>query len=269
MEYGSLFQQFELFVASATIAAHASCDAGGFRQRDVKFLIELFSNWVESGLGGFALPAKNTQVLRYMSALVSEGYARKVSKRGQPCYRLTRTGLLELLMRIVNRNYTGQREHFFFLFYFIRNYKGRILGLVRAEGKQFPPALQLELDALLDESELVRREIKEAERELARIGRRISDAESTSKLMTEGRRKGEALESMVKQVERFYPYELNSQKPLHELISGIPADHRHWELESGNLRRVADIWKPSQRMLQGYYECLQQLAKAARVSGVG
>ena len=62
----SRFERNQLFVATAVVAAHANVSKGGFRQRDVKFWIELFSNWVESALPAEVLEVQNNQILRYI-----------------------------------------------------------------------------------------------------------------------------------------------------------------------------------------------------------
>ena len=46
----TLLKRYELFVAASAIAAHANWGVNGFRQRDVRVLIELFANWVEGSL---------------------------------------------------------------------------------------------------------------------------------------------------------------------------------------------------------------------------
>jgi hypothetical protein len=259
MNYDSRVTRFELFVATATLGAHANSSQAGFRQRDVKFLIDLFSNWVESSLHENTLSMQNTQILRFLSGLVEEGFARKLSRKTHPAYRLTRVGLIELVSRIVNRPYHTSREQFFFLVYFIKNYKPRIEEMVKAEGKQFPYPLKLELQGLLDARKLVERELEFSGRELKKLENRINDAVKTSELTKQMLREGAAIEEIVKRAEKLFPYELNSQKPLTELIAGIPSEMRQWELESGNLLRTEDIWRPSKVLLEEYIRELKKL----------
>jgi hypothetical protein len=57
-------------------------------------------------------------------------------------------------------------------------------------------------------------------------------------------------------VEARYPYELNSTKPLQELIASIAPDQRRWELEDGNVIRAKTIWEPQRALLR---ELLRQL----------
>lgn len=258
--------RYEVFVAPALVAAHAERRDLGFRHRDVKFVIELFSNWVESSLQGVVLEVQNSQVARYLAGLTAEGYARRITRKGYPRYRLTRVGLVELMSRAVSKSCVAQREHFFFLYYFVTSYSARVHELVEAEGRQFPVALKLELEDLLDPAALVKREIEAVRRELAKVEQRIHDSLSTSKLVQRFLRERRPLEEAVAEVQRRYPYELNSVKPLAELIAEVPPDLREWELTEGNERRAAQIWRPAEAMLRSYLAQLESLsARSAEV----
>lgn len=258
MEQDSLIRRQELFVAAAVIGAHANSAGEGFRQRDVRFLIDLFSNWVEISVRDVSSLVQNTQVQRYINVLVKEGFARKISRAKHPSYRLTRVGLVELLSRIRERRWS-EREHFFFLYFFVRCYGPRIAELIRLEGSQFPSALKSEVEDLIDSTAIVKREMSDAERDLERFDERIKDALMTADLVSKRKKRGQSLEESVREAERLYPYELNSQKPLHELIGWIPEAFQEWELTEGNIRRAEDIWR-SQRSIQlQYIEQLKRL----------
>jgi hypothetical protein len=259
MRKGTIFKSYELFVAAAVIAAHASAPREGFRQRDVRFLIELVTNWVELTLHGPVLEINNTQVQRYLDDLVSEGFARRLSRGKHPRYRLARTGLIELLGRIIPQTLCSQLQHFFFLFYFIRNYRPRIEKLIEEEGKQFPLALKLEVEALLDEKALVQQQLHFAQLELKKLDVRISDGFKLGALAAKLYSQNISTPDVAKEVEKLYPYELNSQKPLSELISALPEDLAKWELEIGALQRAEHIWEPSRALLRAYVQILQKL----------
>jgi len=258
MEYESLSSRHELFIAAATLGAHAN-EHEGFRQRDVKFLIDLFTNWVELALQRSGASFQNTQVLRYLEVLVREGYARKMRKGTRPVYRLTRTGLLELLSRMVEKPQLSRGAHFFFLYYFVRNYGPRIEEMVKSEGRQYPYALKIELERLLNFDELLKRELKYAAQELGKLQNRIQYAEGASALATGLLKKGEDLERVVLEAERKFPYDLNSQKPLSELIGSLPESARRWELETGNLSRAGHMWRPEKILLESYIRALESL----------
>lgn len=259
MKYDSVLARSELFLITGVIAAHASAQGQPFRQRDIKFLVELFSNWVVSSSREAALPVQNTQIARFIEYLQSEGYARRISRRGRPTYRLTRVGLIDLLARIVQKEYFNTREQFFFLYYFVKNYRPRLEILVESEGKLFPTALRIELEGLLDTRALLQRERSAAIAELERQKRRIRDARNSSKHLEAGLKQGLEFEQVVSEIERLFPYELNSQKPLSELIAGIPKDQQRWELGPGNNMRAEQIWEPLKALMSTYISQIEHL----------
>jgi hypothetical protein len=258
-KYSSQFSQHELFVATATIAAHSNSVQNGFRQRDVRFLIELFSNWIESALPGHLIEVQNTQVARYLGDLVSEGFAKKVTRKGPPHYRLTRPGLIALLERITTSPAAERREDFLFLFYFIKTYRPRVIALIEAEGRQFPHALRIEIEEFLDSDSLLKREVRRVDGEINKLEVRIRDSNSTSREIGKLKKEDITTDEIIRRIEKLYPYELNSQKPLSELVAGIPEESRLWELEVGNLHRIESLWGPSLELLRSYRKVLDHL----------
>jgi hypothetical protein len=262
MRTQTLTARFELFVAAATIAAHASAPRDGFRQRDVRFFTELFSNWAECDIEN-EIPIQNVQIQRYLDLLVKQGLLKR-SAVTRPLYRLSRVGLLELLTRLVQGKRPHQREHFLFLVFFVAGYRERLHALVRSEGEQFTAAMRVEVDALLDVETMLAREIKRTEKLRAKLETRIDDAVRTSELVTRRLDSGVPLPEIVKELEKKIPYELNNRKPLSELISSIQSDQRRWELIQGNRSRGEMIWKPQRTMMDAYLGELKEILKGLK-----
>ena len=259
MRSGSALERYEVFICSALLAAHSSGEENGFRQRDIKFYMGLFSNWLETSLPGDMLEVQQTQILRYLENLVSEGFARKLSRGQLPVYRLTRTGLVEITSRMVERSHYESLEQVLFVFYFVKSYSPRILELVKKEGKQFPVALSIELSSLLDANKLLVQEISRIENSLKQLEVRISDAIRSSSKSKEFFAAGMSTEETVCEIEKRFPYELNSQKPLSELFAEIPSSQRRWELETGALFRAQCIFGPTKEILTNSLKILQRL----------
>lgn len=259
MRRHSVFERFDFLAATATVAAHANARAEGFRQRDVKFLIDLICNWIDPDSQRSGPSIKNTQVSRYLAELDQEGYVRLIKGNTRPLYRLTRTGLIELVSRAVSVPNTEKPEHFFYLYYFISSYRPKIFELVKAEGKQFPYALELELQALLDPAALLDREIRAVERQLVEQDARIAEGKQAAHLTSESLKRGLPFSEIVKKWEKSYPYTLNSQKPLSELFAEIPPDLARWELETGNAQRVTQMWIPARAIKAQYLESLRRI----------
>jgi hypothetical protein len=255
----ALTDRAELFIATATIAAHSTYNQEGFRQRDVRFYVELFSNWVELSFEKYSLSIQNTQLQRYLNNLVEQNLAKKISKKSPPHYRLTKSGFIELITRAVKKNYISQPEHFFFLYYFLKNYREQLLELVRSAGPEFTNTDRIDIESLLDIQKLLHSEIDEVKKCLARQKLRISDAHLTVKHVKKSISQKKSLLETVKEVQKAYPYELNSQKPLSELINQIPEEQRLWELTEGNLSRIQEVWTPGLALLELYDRLLRRL----------
>lgn len=251
----SLAERLDVYLGAAALAAHASFAQDGFRVRDVGFFSDLFLNWCEE-FDPTPSAFQRTQLSRYVELLVRSGYARRSKRERTTLFRLTRLGLLELLNRLTDTRVPLSPAQTLFRLCFLKSYRPWLHRLVESEGSSFPPALATELTALLDIDSLLTHEIKRIERALSRLEKRINDALKTSSLTTNRLATGVPFPEIVKEVESRYPYELNSMKPLHELIASIAPDQRCWELQQGNILRVSIMWEPQRMLLR---ETLKQL----------
>jgi hypothetical protein len=258
MRAQTLVNRLELFIAAATLAAHASSHESGFRQRDVRFFAELFSNWAEADVQ-HELSAQNVQIQRYLDDLCTHGFARRSRKGRAPEYKLVRVGLLELLTRLTHSSQPHRPEHFLFLVFFITGYSERIKELVKREGATFPAALRIEVEAVLDVGSLLDEEIQRVRRQLAKLDARAADASRTQELVSARIASGVPFDEIISEVEKKLPYEFNSRKPLSELISSIQPDQRRWEMVKGNVLRAKTIWKPQAGLLKAYEAELKRL----------
>lgn len=254
----SLVTRLDIYLGAATLAGHASFIREGFRVRDLGFFLELFLNWSED-FDPTRVPVQTTQLSRYLTELVKDGFARRTSRSRGPTFRLTRVGLLELLNRLTNTQTPIPPAQTLFRICFVKSYRPWLARLVEQEGTRFPAALAIELAALLDVESLIAEELKRIERALVRIERRITDAQHTSALTTNRLAAGVPFDEVVREVERRYPYDLNSMKPLHELISSISPDQRSWELQKGNVLRAVTMWEPQRAILEETARQLRRL----------
>ncbi len=252
----SLLSTANLYLYAATLAAHATQGEAGFRQRDLRFYVDLFSNWLETTLGARTLELHNAQVARFLESLVREALCRKVRVRKTVRYRLSRAGIVEVLARMVQTDRILPLEQFFFAYYAIRNYGERISALARGEGSQFPRALQIELDTLRDPKQLVARQVQFVDKELAKLEARIQDGLATAALTQKLLGAANGFPDVVAAIQQRYPYELSNQKPLDELLAQMPRDLARWELEHGARLRATQIWKPFKEMLEAYRRAL-------------
>ncbi len=256
--HDSLVNRQELFINTALLAAHSSFKIG-FRIKDISFFIDLFQSWVETSILPFTQRPQRVQLKRLVDSYVLAGYLRGERKQSRPVFALTTPGLLELLSRLVNTQDLPKGPYFFFLYYFISSYGERIKQLFTGPGQKLPYSFELELTRLLDQKNLLALELIKTQDALKKIDRRIQEARASVHLIEKERKQGRNFDLTLKDLERLYPYELNHQKPLSELIGEIPADQQLWELTTGNTRRVEHIWVSEKAILESYLKQLQRL----------
>ena len=256
---GDLFSENEAVVAAAVVAAQATLGVDGFRQRDVRFYISVFSNWLEATTGTWTLDLHNAQVQRYLELLVKTGWAKRPGRK-PPRYCLTPEGLVRLLERIGQRKNLKRFDEFFFILHVFHAYGDRLRGLVEQAGPFNSKSLSVDLDELLDFRRLIARERELVKRESLRLTLRIQESRATSQLTRTMLAQGRTLEEAVQAVERQFPYEMNSQKPLGELFAQLPAPFRRVELETIAELRATSLWEPTLALLQSYLLILDGLA---------
>ena len=255
---GDLFAENEAVVAAAVVASQATLGNDGFRQRDVRFYIGLFSNWLEATTGAWQLDLHNAQVQRYLELLVKAGWAKRPGRK-PPRYCLTPEGLVQLLQRIGQRKNLKRFDEFFFVLHVFHAYGDRLRGLVRQAGPFNSKSLSVDLDELLDFRRLIARERELVKRESLRLTLRIQESRATSELTRSLLSRGHTLDEVVAAVEQQFPYEMNSQKSLGELFEQLPAPFRRVELESIAELRATTLWEPTLALFQSYLAILDGL----------
>ncbi|MDD9944777.1 MAG: hypothetical protein OXU20_27295 [Myxococcales bacterium] len=243
-------------LTAALVAAQATAPEHGFRQRDVRFFAELFGNWLESTAGAQAF--HNTQVLRCVHALAGVGWATR-SGRKPPRWRLTSEGLVELLRRLVHRRDLMRLDEFFLVHHFLAAYGDRLRALAQRGGAMESRLLAVDLDEMLSPETLLERERARVARELARLQIRVEEARMTAQLARRRLARGVPVADVVDEVQSHYPYELNSQRPLNELLSPLPERWQREELTEASERRANGLWGSQVELLRAYDGVLERL----------
>ncbi len=252
----SLPLRLKTYLLAATITAHACYANEGFRQRDLKFYLDLFLDWMNSPFTDGLELIHNTQILRFLEFLETEGNIKKSTRQKQPRYKLTRVGLIESIRLLTEQKHPYQHDELLFICYFIANYSNKIIDLIKAEGLEFPPGMQLEINRLLNYQALVKRQIQKLEKHLELLKDKIVSNQKAILLAEKLIREKKDADQITQILEKQHPYNLNSQKPLTKLISEIPADLRITELTSGSKNRETFIW---QKQTESYASMLKQL----------
>jgi len=244
-----------VYFAAATLGAHSNAPPAGFRQKDVRFLLALFFNWVEPALDSHV---HNTQVSRFMEGLVAQGFATRTRSKPQR-YQLTRPGLIEIINRLTQIPAHAAPDQFFFVYYFLRNYGTRLSEMVEQKEHRLPRAFQVELKSLLDHEELLIRQIKAVTLEIEKFDGRIRDTQGAHDLAKDNTDK--PVDEVIRLIEQHFPYDLHAVKPMSQLLGEFPPALRQHELIAGNRCRVGFLWKPQQELLKNYLSILKSFSR--------
>ena len=247
------------FFLSSILAAASGAKADGFRQREVRFYMDLFSNWVFVKMNSEPFPLHNTQIMRSLDNMVRLGLVKKMGRQNPPRYKLTRVGLVRIANELVSLPLDDSYADFLFVFQFIVNYKRKIFEYSKSDASQFSNASFAEVERLLNEKKFLMRQMDLVDYEKNQLRRQIKDSENCIKLFFEMKKKGLRLPEIVKVIEQKYPFELSSKKRLSKLFKEIPESSHEMELTIANQSRIHLFWKPRLIHLESFSQILRSL----------
>ena len=166
---------------------------------------------------------------------------------------------VKLISRIVEHEHFHAREHFYFALCIVRSYRSRLIALVKNEGKRFPYSLQVELESHLDPIPFVERQLERARRELRKLETRIDASRNGGALAAKLIKEGSGVREIANEVERFYPFGVNTERRYSEVFSVGTERQLLWEMTEGNDLRANFLWGPSRRALEQFTQELQVL----------
>lgn len=245
----------------SVVGVHSNFAEKGFRQTDLRFTAELFTNWMDVFLKPDLPQWHNTQALRFLEKLAHRSLAQSTGHSKSRRYRLTRMGLIELIQELVEVHEYCDLRYVVLTFYFIHSYRQRLMDLIRREGSGYSKALQMELEHLFDHRLYLEKQVDYLQRQIHRMKLRISETQKAYTLATKLNRQGESLAKITDQVSLAHPYELDNQKPMSQLFREIEPELRLWEITEGNQFRADVLWATQLKTLENNLKTLKELAK--------
>lgn len=255
----SLLDRYETYVAAAILGAQGNTRERGFRQYDVRFFIEIFTNWMAPFEGKSTLFVQNNQIARYLQAMVDEGLARKRDENGKPFYNLTKNGVFEMLRRLLQFRPEAPREQVFFVVYCVLAYEQRMHDLFRSQVTKFPQALRMELEEMTDPTEIINHQIERTKREIHLLDRRLEDIGKVRALVKTRLEKGEDYSSIVNEVDKIGFFGQTSQRLFAEVFQVSSDKQGIWEMDRGNKLRALTMWDSAYEVLELHLKRLQFL----------
>lgn len=261
MRTQNLLAQYEVLVAGAILSSHVINSDHGFRLRDVRVYLELYSNWLNFSWTHGEIRVQNTQISRYLDLLVHEGYARKKNIKGNGTFFLTRTGLVEMVTRVVIPTKTQPFDLFCMQLYLTNSYGDLARKEIARQGSQFPPALKIEIDELLNIGQLFERRKREINTQIRKLESRSKDGIDSGMLANKLFASGMAFDKIIAQMSYHHPYHMSSNRSFDEMVRVLPHDIQKWELTDGAPERSFLIWNQAISILKNELYLMDRLEK--------
>ena len=250
--------RIEIVLGTSVFGTHVNSLDKGFTIVDVRFLFELFLNWMGSSSAWGRVGHFDDQISEYIDTLLEKGLAKKISRKDESRYKLTRVGVKRLIYRAVSVPYL-YADDFYFIYSYIENYAPRTLAMISREGKSYPYDERIEIEGLLDLEELIRKQQRYLNKRLKALNNRIDMQLAANKYVEELLAGGESFEDVATKLEKKYPYVLNSMKPFSEFVARGTAKQALWELCEGGTRRVEQMWNFERAHLELHLAQLDEL----------
>lgn len=253
--------RYQLYINAALIAAHANLEAEGIRQKDLRFYLELLSNWMETSFSQSGILLENTQIQRILDDLSEQGLMKREKKGRWPSYRFTSIGVLEIVTRLVGEDLSHDLEGFFFLYHCVSLYSQKIETMLFARSEDLPESYRLEIKHLLNAQTIIEKQRRSIELKIKKLQARINDALKMTDLAQKMVAKKRDLTDIAKVVEKNFPYQLNNQRKMQELFAELSPDIKRLELTEGPALRAETLWEPLLEHYHSYHNLLSNLEK--------
>lgn len=243
-------RQFSLARTHGTLLECAVLTAGilqgeaGFRPRDVAFFFELFGNWLEEDRKGKPLSIEIVQIIRHLKQQGEAKVVTSAHRAGRPFYKLTRPGALHLVATLVENSRALQMHEVVFISYVLTTYGDLIRAFLMAGAGFLSSAEKARLQHLLDPRSVVSHQLGLQENIIRDLEQRIAESDEMVTYAQTAQSKGSTQDDILTHLSRHFGYQLSHRKPLRELLSGLPAPMREFEMLQGMRLRNEALFRP-------------------------
>lgn len=255
--YQSKNQYTKLYYA-AVLAAWLNREETGFRQRDVKFYLELLIDWMESAPFAKDIIIQNTQMMRFLETLVEKQWLTKKNYQ-TPIYYFNNRYFMDLIKETLSSSDKDPYEIFFLQYHLASVYRETLSELLFIRGVDLSRGQKLDLDHLLNEKLLLRAQKERIEREIEKISLRQNEVEKMIELAKDELHKSNDTDEIVKTIENKYPYQLQYQKSMSKTFADLHPKIRVLELTTNSKKRISTLWSPMEEFLKAYLNILERL----------
>lgn len=250
-------QHLKLFYA-AIIATWLNREEKGFRQKDVRFYIDLLLDWMENSPFSKGVVIQNTQMMRFLNHLVEKQWLTK-KQQSPPLYFFNNKFLMELLRETLSISENDPYEIFFLQFHLSSVYRESLSEMLFIRGVELTRGQKIDLEHLLDKKILLRNQKERIEMEIKKLSMRQKEISKMISFAKEELKLNPDPIAAVKKIETKYPYQLQYQKSMSKAFSEIHPKLRVLELTVHSEKRMDTLWAPMESYLRSYLKVLDEI----------
>lgn len=250
--------QYTKLYYAAILATWLNREETGFRQRDVKFYLDLLIDWMESAPFAKNIIIQNTQMMRFLDSLVEKQWLTKKNYQA-PIYNFNNRYFMDLIKETLSNSDNDPYEIFFLQYHLASVYRETLSELLFIRGVELSRGQKLDLDHLLNAKLILRNQKERIEREIEKLSLRQKEVEKMIDLAKNELQKSNDTDEIVKKIEFIYPYQLQYQKSMSKAFADLHPKIRILELTSNSEKRIYTLWSPMEEFLRAYLNILERL----------
>lgn len=241
------------------IGAWLNRNEKGFRQKDVRFYIELITDWMESSEKFKMVTVQNTQMMRFLDSLVQKDW---LIKKPGPTYFFKDKYFMSLMKELFSVDENDSFDLFLLQYHFASLYKKIIYELLFRRGVELSNGEKIDLEILLSTKHLKEKQRDKIHKELLILDNRIEDV---NKMVNFSEQKLKTLRPLevVKELEKTNPYQLQYYQSMTQTFKDILPEIITLELTVHSEKRIKTIWEPLKKDLKNKLEILENLPTIA------
>jgi len=227
----------------------------GFRQKDLRFYIELINDWLDSTQKNKQSKIQNTQIMRFLESLVLKDW---LIKKIGPVYYFKNKNFMAFLKEVFRVEDEDPFEVFLLQVHSATLYSKIIYQLLNRRGIELSYGEKLDLEALLSAKSLI--EIKRSSllKEIKVLEKRIDEVDQMVQFSKSKINSMDPME-IAKELERINPYNLQFYQPMAKTFKDLIPEIAKLELTENSRKRINTLWIPILNDLKFKLNTLDQL----------
>lgn len=258
MKKGSAGNQYIKLFYAAIIATWLNREEKGFRQKDVRFYLDLIIDWMESVPFTKSITIQNTQMMRFLDQLVLKQWLTK-KDQNHPLYFFNNKHFMELIREALTSSDNDPFELFFLQYHLASVYRSSLSEMLFIRGVELSRGQKIDLEHLLNEKILVRNQRERIELEIKKIAARKNEINKMVDFAKTELTKSDDAIDVARKLESKYPYQLQYQKSMSKAFSELHPKLQKLELTLHSEKRMETLWTPIENYLYAYLSVLEKM----------